>query len=348
MDRSPGSKADSRVHVFGTVFFDLVYSGLSAPPRPGTEVPASALGLSPGGAANIAVALARLGLDVALSGIFADDAFGRYLWAALDHEGIDLAFSAQVPGWTTPVTTSLAYADERSMVTYEEPPPVDLASLVPDRYRADAIVLSLAGAERSWLERLHRIAPLVVADVAWDLEALHSPGMQEKLAHVDIFLPNAAEAVASTGSRDAEGAAGRFAEAGVLAVIKDGGAGALCTDPRSGTFLKVPAVPVKATDTTGAGDVFDAGFLYGSLAGWPLDRRMRFANLCAAESVQWVGGALAAPCWRDLSAFWERLEDPATRRHYDFLPPLLAMNESRQACTRACPTMASAGGGSAS
>ena len=62
----------------------------------------------------------------------------------------------------------------------------------------------------------------------------------------------------------------------------------------------VPALPVNAHDPTGAGDVFGAGFVLGTLRGWPLRQRLAFANLCAALSVQYVGGSLAAPGWGDV------------------------------------------------
>ncbi len=201
-------------------------------------------------------------------------------------------------------------------------------------------MLGVADAPVAWLGQLHRVAPLVFADVAWDLDALHSSAIHEKLAHVDVFMPNAAEALALTDTSDVEDAATRLAGNGIVAVIKDGSNGAVAVDARTGMCLRVPTVEVAARDTTGAGDVFDAGFIYASLCGLPLDQQVRFANLCAAESVQWVGGALAAPCWRDLAAFWDGLEDPQDRRNYDFLAPLLAINQSRQPCTRACPSMA--------
>jgi sugar/nucleoside kinase (ribokinase family) len=330
-----------RVHVVGTVFFDLVYSGLAAPPQAGTEVRAKNLGISPGGVANIAVALARLGLDVGLSAVFAEDAFGEYLWSALAYEGIDLSLSVRSLDWTTPVTTSIAYARERSLVTYEAAPPVDLASLVPEGYEADALVVSLAGTNARWLARLHQFSPLVFADVPWDLEQLCSSELADRLKHVDVFMPNAAEALACTGTGTVEQAAAALASDGLFVVVKDAGSGAFAVDPTTGSGVRVPAVKVDPRDTTGAGDVFDAGFIYGWLAGWPLERRLRFANLCAAESVKLVGGSLASPCWRDLAAFWEKLEDAGLRDAYAFLPPLLSQCPARQACTRACPTMSS-------
>ena len=328
-----------RVHVFGSVFFDLVYSGLPGPPRPGTEVQAAHLGISPGGVANIAVALARLGLDVGLSAVFAEDSFGQYLWSALAYEGIDLSYSVRSPDWTTPVTTSVAYERERSLITYEAPPPVDVTAPLPDGYRADAVVVSLATASAHWLQGLHRLTPLVFADVGWDLEQLGSSQLAGKLASVDVFMPNASEARACTGAEDAEQAAAALAAIARLVVVKDGSSGAFTIDPMTRTGLRVPALPVEARDTTGAGDVFDAGFIYSSLAGWPLEQSMRFANLCAAESVKHEGGSLAAPCWRDLAAFWERLQDADVRDAYAFLPPLLSECPLRQVCTRACPTM---------
>ena len=341
LSQCPGPMAKRRVHVFGTVFFDVVYSGLPVPPRPGTEVRAAHLGISPGGVANIAVALARLGLDVGLSAVFADDAFGQYLWSALLYEGIDLSLSVQSADWTTPVTTSVAYGRERSLVTYEAEPPVEVAALMPDGYRADAFVVSLANAGAHWLSGLHRFTPLVFADVGWDIDQFGSSGLADKLAAIDVFMPNAAEARACTGAGDAEQAAAALATSRRLVVVKDSSSGCYAIEPSTGAGLRVPALEVEARDTTGAGDVFDAGFIYASLAGWPLDQSMRFANLCAAESVKHEGGSLAAPCWRDLGAFWDNLEDEEVRSTFAFLPPILSGCPARQACTRACPTMSS-------
>jgi len=73
----------------------------------------------------------------------------------------------------------------------------------------------------------------------------------------------------------------------------------------------VPSLPVNAVDPTGAGDVFGAGFVLGTLRGWPLRQRLAFANLCAALSVQHIGGSLAAPGWGDIIDWLARTQAKA-------------------------------------
>jgi sugar/nucleoside kinase (ribokinase family) len=328
------------VHVLGPVCLDLVFSGLTAAPRPGAEVFASQLGIAPGGMANVAVALARLGADVGLSAVFADDPFGQYLWASLADEGIDLTCSALVPGWNTPVTSSVAVGRERGMVTYEEDPPVALRDLLPESYRAAALVVSLGAGDLGWLAGLHRFAPLVFADVALDEEA-RAPfaDLGARLAHVDVFLPNAAEALALTGASSLAEAAAQLASHGPMVVVKEGAAGSLAYSAGMDAPCSAPSITVDARDTTGAGDIFDAGFVYGSLAEWPLAHRLRFANLCAAESVKLVGGSLAAPCWRDLAAFWRGLDDPVLRHDYRFLDDVMIEARAGHDCRRSFPAL---------
>jgi sugar/nucleoside kinase (ribokinase family) len=163
--------------------------------------------------------------------------------------------------------------------------------------------------------------------------------MLDQLGLVDVFLPNAAEAMSYTRQHDVESAASCLAGYGPLVVVKRGAAGALA----AGDGLDEPAaesgIPTEALDTTGAGDVFDAGFIYATLAAWPIGRRLRFANLCAGESVSFAGDSLSAPCWRDLRAWWEREQDDAMRRAYDFLPGLLEACRSVRTCERPRPSL---------
>src|SRR5919206_872501 len=112
--------------VTGTVFLDLIFTGLPAAPVGGREIMAEGMGSSPGGAANMAVAAARLGLRTGLAAVFGTDVYGDYCWSTLeDDEGIDLSWSRRLPDWHSPVTVSLAYDDDRAMVTHAHEPALE-------------------------------------------------------------------------------------------------------------------------------------------------------------------------------------------------------------------------------
>ncbi|WP_257002669.1 carbohydrate kinase family protein, partial [Streptomyces albidoflavus] len=120
------------VYLTGTVFLDIIFTGLDSAPVRGTESWARGMGSSPGGVANMATALARLGLRTSLAAAFGDDHYGEYCWDALESgEGIDLTGSRRVGGWHSPVTVSMAYEDERTMVSHGHEAPVDLAPVPP-------------------------------------------------------------------------------------------------------------------------------------------------------------------------------------------------------------------------
>lgn len=122
--RTPADPACD-VYLTGTVFLDIIFTGLDSAPVRGTESWARGMGSSPGGVANMATALARLGLRTSLAAAFGDDHYGEYCWDSLEQgEGIDLTSSRTVAGWHSPVTVSMAYEGERTMVSHgHEPPP---------------------------------------------------------------------------------------------------------------------------------------------------------------------------------------------------------------------------------
>src|SRR5690606_26645910 len=108
----------------GTVFFDIVLTGLASPPSSGTEVSAQGMGSCPGGVANMAVAASRLGLRTAVAAAFGEDVYGDFCWETLaNQEMVDLSASRRIPNWHSPFTVSLAYRGDRSMVTHEHPSP---------------------------------------------------------------------------------------------------------------------------------------------------------------------------------------------------------------------------------
>ncbi|MFF5366154.1 carbohydrate kinase family protein [Streptomyces sp. NPDC013187] len=334
------------VYLTGTVFLDIIFTGLDSAPVRGTESWARGMGSSPGGVANMATALARLGLRTSLAAAFGDDHYGDYCWDALEHgEGIDLSPSRTVPGWHSPVTVSMAYEGERTMVSHgHEPPPEEPAPASPSRARA--AVASLApGVSAPWIAQAASNGTRVFGDVGWDDTGAWDLAGLPDLRHCEAFLPNAEEAMRYTGADCPRAAAHALTEYVPLAVVTLGADGAYAVDRRTGETAEVPAIAVEALDPTGAGDVFVAGFVTGTLADWPLADRLAFAGLTAALSVQEFGGSLSAPGWSEIAAWWRKVQSvegqsPAALERYGFLAGLVSEELVRPwPLRRAVPTI---------
>ncbi|MGW7548430.1 carbohydrate kinase family protein [Streptomyces sp. NPDC054770] len=322
------------VYLTGTVFLDIVFTGLDSAPVRGTESWARGMGSSPGGIANMATALARLGLKTSLAAAFGDDHYGEYCWDALAQgEGIDLSPSRKVRGWHSPVTVSMAYEGERTMVSHGHEPPADTLFRQQNApghpARARAAVASLTPGKRNpWIARAAAEGTRIFADVGWDDTGAWDLAGLADLEHCEAFLPNAEEARRYTGADCPRAAAHALTEYVPLAVVTLGSEGAYAVDGRTGESAEVPAIAVEALDPTGAGDVFVAGFVTGTLADWPLADRLAFAGLTAALSVQEFGGSLSAPGWSEIGAWWRKVQsvagqDPAALRRYAFLEGLV-------------------------
>lgn len=330
---------DVDVFVWGTVFLDIIMTGLTRLPDGGQEVWAEGMGSCPGGIANLAVAARRLGLRTSLAAAFGDDAYGDFCWDTLaDEEHVDLSRSRRFDGWHSPVTVSMAMARDRWMVSHGHPPPVGPTELIGDPPRSRAVMAELApdrpllgDSAPTWVERARAQGALVFAGVGWDPSERWSTEVLDQLAVCDAFLPNAVEAMAYTRTDSPSDALYALADRVPLAVVTNGEEGALAIDSTTGEEATVPALRVTALDPTGAGDVFGAAVVVGTLAGWPLQQRLSLAALSAALAVQHFGGSLAAPGWGDVADWWQHqraapVDDSyhrSLRRRYAFLDDLV-------------------------
>ncbi len=331
------------VMLTGTVFFDIVFTGLPHRPAPGREVWTEGMGSGPGGIANLAVATARLGLRTGLAAAFSDDLYGEWMWQVLcDQEHIDLSASGQYHGWHTPVTVSVAMDGDRAMVTHGHPPPGHATNAPADPPAARSVLVDLgdpATREARWWRRAAARGALVFADAGWDPEEYWDPAVLEAVGSCHAFIPNAQEAMGYTHTDTPEAALRALADHVPLAVVTDGPGGVAAIDSTTGEQSRVPALPVQAIDVTGAGDVFSAALTAGTLRQWPLEQRLRFAALCSALAVQQFGGSLAAPGWGDLADWWHAVRKRAgagdaraaqTYREYGFMTEALAGADTRR------------------
>lgn len=320
----------------GTVFFDIVFTGLDRLPAPGEELWSKGMGSSPGGIANLATAAARLGLRTGLVAGFGDDAYADWMWQTMaEEEGIDLSASRRFPDFHSPLTVSIAAHGDRAMVTHGHDLPEPLSTLIAKAPKARAAVVDLAG-ETSWWAALAQGGSKVFADIGFDETGRWDKGDLAPLVHCHAFTPNAVEAMAYTRTDSPDRAVRALAELVPLAVVTDGEAGSYAIDGSTGEEAYCPAVPVTAMDTTGAGDVFAAALVLGTLAEWPLVERLKFASLCSALAVQQFGGSLAAPGWGDITDWWRSLSSAAdsgdlraafTRDGYRFLDDVVPTHQ---------------------
>lgn len=312
----------------GTVFFDIVFTGMERLPRPGEELWSKGMGSSPGGIANLATAAARLGLRTGLVAGFGDDAYADWMWHTMAHEeGIDLTASRRFTDFHSALTVSIAAEGDRAMATHGHDLPVPLSSLIAAAPASRAAVVDLAG-ETSWWAQLAQRGALIFADIGFDPSGRWDTADLAPLTHCHAFTPNALEAMSYTRTDSPDRAVRALAERVPLAVVTDGADGSYAIDGSTGEEAFCPAVPVTAIDTTGAGDVFAAAMVLGTLAEWPLEERLRFASLCSALAVQQFGGSLAAPGWGDITDWWRCMSRAAddgdlraayTRSGYRFL-----------------------------
>lgn len=336
-----GAEAEVDIFLSGTVFLDIVFTGMLSPPSGGHEVWTDGMGSSPGGVANLAVACARLGLRTSLAAAFGGDVYGDYCWSMLEEgEGIDLSHSRRFEGWHSPVTVSLAFDDDRAMVTHGHPAPIELEALVghpPD----SKLAFFDAGSPRPvWLEGAIAHGSLVFADAGWDSTGdWDTERLREQLVGVHAFVPNADEAMSYTRTDTPGAALESLRDLVPLAVVTTGSGGAFAADNTTGETAWSPGVPVEMLDPTGAGDVFLAGLMLGTLRDWPLQQRLRFANLCAALSVRDFGGATAAPGWGEVAAWWaEARHSRRMCKDYAFLDDVIPPGTPR-AVSRASATI---------
>jgi sugar/nucleoside kinase (ribokinase family) len=147
-----------------------------------------------------------------------------------------------------------------------------------------------------WQSILHKAKEVGVSvslDTNFD-PAERWDGAGELFADVDILFPNEQELKSFTGESDPLAAARLLARKVPLVVAKLGANGAFAVTAQ-GAEERVGARTVPVADTVGAGDTFDAGFLYGYLSGKPLRQCLEMGTFCASRNVTKAGGIAGQP-----------------------------------------------------
>jgi 5-dehydro-2-deoxygluconokinase len=279
-----------------------------------------------GSATNVAVAAARHGRRTAVITRTGQDPFGEFLHDALRRFGVDDRWVTAVPGLPTPVTFCEIFPpDHFPIYFYRWPKAPDLeiatGELDLEAIRAarvfwvtgtglcaepsrSATLAALEARGRSGLT----VLDLDYRPVFWPSREEARRWVQRALAHVTVAVGNLDECDTAVGEREPEAAARALRDRGVeLVVVKQGPDGVLAVDAK--TQVEVRPLPVEVVNGLGAGDAFGGALCHGLLAGWDLERVMRFANAAGAIVASRLACADAMPDSAEVEALLEEAVD---------------------------------------
>lgn len=306
MDRSKMQmhrQPNKAVTVIGAAIIDVLAGPVNEQVFQTGSQPMETTKLSFGGdALNEAVALARLGVPVELISKVGQDEAGKQVLTYLEANGVPVDCVKQAPGLTTGINIVLVdEKGERHFLTNPngslrklsledvEPYVEDAADIVSFASMFVSPILDIPAMESLFKQVKSGPGRILVADMTRPKCGEKLEDLKGLLPYIDYFLPNEAEVALLTGVADPYENARLLVEAGAsCAVIKCGSRGCLIRTPKE--CIEIPAYPVeKVVDTTGAGDCFAAGFLWGLSQGLGLENCGRLACAVAACTVECMG-----------------------------------------------------------
>jgi len=307
------------VTIAGELNLDLILYGVPEEIPRERELLASDLNLTLGSSsAIVAHNLSCLGSRVGFASCVGSDSFGELAMARLAAAGVDVGKVAILPARKTGLTVIMQRDSWRNMLTYP--------GTISDLRIEDLDVEYLASAKHFHLSSFYLqrglqagiptlLKKMKSAGLTTSLDCNDDPddswegGIRDALQHVDIFLPNAREAIHLTKARDAQSAAKDLAKIVPLVVVKIGAEGAIAR--RGEETWSSPALRLQVVDPVGAGDSFNAGFLHAYLNGSDVQACLAAGNLAGALSVTRAGGTEA---FRDVQHREQFLKQPRTFR----------------------------------
>jgi sugar/nucleoside kinase (ribokinase family) len=289
--------------VAGEINPDLILSDSDLEPHfDQTETLVQDAALTAGSSAVIfACGAAKLGLRVAFVGVTGDDLFGRFMLDWLAAAGVDASQVQVDPALKTGLSVIIDRGLDRAILTY----PGAIGALRGEQVRDEVLrqarhlhvtsyfmQTALQPGLADLFRRAQRLRLSTSLDTNWDPQESWA-GVRDLLSLTDIFLPNASEALAISGADDIESACEWLSRRVPTFAIKLGAQGALAQQGKIRAHC--PAMPVDVVDTVGAGDSFNAGFIFSYLQGWSLELCTQMGVACGSLSTRAHGGTQAQP-----------------------------------------------------
>jgi len=278
----------------GESFEDLIFAGLPRLPRLGEELRTRTFVRTFGGGATItAVASSRLGVSTRIVSALSDGAVSR-----LRAEGVQVT-NLRKRGEIPAVTAALSTVRNRAFATFDGVNVVLGPRILGALSKVRSRIVHCAMCPRDiepFVAALHALrarGALVSLDFGYDLDLARDRRLNALIREADFVLINEDEAKLYSKRRSLRAALAFWKASARNTVIKRGDRGSLWISKAGVTEERAPRV--KAVDTTGAGDAFNAGFLAGLLSGLPPRRSLRLGNMVGARSTRAIGGLDGLP-----------------------------------------------------
>ncbi len=289
--------------VAGELNADLLLTGDITPTFNQVERLANDATLTLGSSSAIfACGVARLGLRVAFLGKVGNDVFGNFVINELKKRRVATEGIITTGSEKTGLTVILNRGNDRAILTY----PGTIATMqlgdLNTTFLENARHLHLGGyyllsrmkpSVPKLFQQAHRLGLTVSLDTNYDPTEQWDGGLFKSLKHVDIFLPNKRELLSITKTRNFREAVSSLSKTVPILAVKMGEEGAMVYTKDGHT--KGESIKTNVVDSVGAGDSFDAGFIYGYLHHWEMQRIVNLACVCGSLSAQAAGGIAGQP-----------------------------------------------------
>ena len=259
-----------------------------------------------GQAATTMVALERLGLRTAYAGRFGSDAEGQFGLQSIKSEGVNLEFAESIAAARNQIAFIIVDASngERTIIWDRDERLSYRADEAPVTLASRGRVLHLDAHDPPACARMAHAARAEGTIVTADIDNIYE-GLPELLPLIDVLISSREFPHRLTGIADERASLvelkARYG-CGIVGMTKGtGGATVYC----EGQFIESPSyqVPGGCRDTTGAGDAFHGGFLYGLLSGEDVETSVKLANAVAALKCRSLGARSALPFRSELSEY---------------------------------------------
>jgi len=295
--------------VLGEVALDVLLAGVDRIPRRWSEVGnVRAAGIFTAGSAGyVAQCFSKLGGRAAIVGRIGDDSLGKIVVEGFHDCNVSTDSLAVDKAFQTEVSTVVVYDDGNKSSAVSKVPPLRLDKLNPVCLRgakafhigAYLMVPDIWGDDIvRWIRRAEREGISVSLDPQMSATGEWKKAFEGVLDHLDLLLLDEVEAKKISGKKRTRDALEYLFGQGVSTIaVKAGSKG--CIVGECGRVRSVGTFKTKPVSTIGAGDAFDAAFIYGYLHDWPIEKTARFSNVIAGLSMTKLGCVTAIPRARD-------------------------------------------------